>query len=124
MPQSMNFMLLSILFFINIFAIYSVLKSAKLEENENINAELIYINHVINNLRKDIDIVNENLRNIKDEFNSESDILKKYTNEGLNDSQIAKITNKSVREIELMRKLNMGKNSPVNNKKEGKNNEV
>ena len=124
MLQSMNFMLLSILFFVNIFAIYSVLKSGKMDENENINAELIYINHVINNLRKDIDIVNENLRNIKDEYNSETDILKKYTNEGLNDSQIAKITNKSVREIELIKKLNMSKGTPINNKKEGKNNEV
>lgn len=122
MPQSLNIMLISVLFFINIFAIYSVVKSGKFEENENINAELIYINHVINNLRKDIDIVNENLRSIKDEYDTEPDIMKKYTNEGLNDSQIAKITNKSVREVELIKKINQSKNIASKNKTERKNN--
>lgn len=122
MPQSWNIILLSTLFFINIFAIYSVVKSGRTEDNENINAEIIYINHVINSLRKDIDIVNENLRNMKDLYTSESDVVKKYANEGLNDSQIAKITNKSIREVELIKKINQGKKISIDSKTERKNN--
>ncbi len=120
MPQSLNITLLLLLFFINIFAIYIIMKSVKADKDENINAELIYINHVINNLRRDLDSANENLSNIKDEYRSESDIVKKHANNGLNDLQIAKITNKSVREIELIKKLNLNRTSSTNNKIEGK----
>ena len=74
-------------------------------QDDNLQGELILIHRSTNMIMAEIDELKQEMMSLENRLEPDDDIINKYSKQGMNQIDIAKAMNKSVKEIDLIMKM-------------------
>ncbi len=106
MSQSIILMLIGVAFVLNIVSfLVFVKKDESSKADDNLHGELILLNRSSGKIIEEIENLKYEITSIEKKLENDDDIIKRYTKQGMNNMDIAKAMNRSVKEIDLIMKM-------------------